>query len=187
MPNGKPDAFDLEDKAAKRAAGSKIAKAVALKGSEPTPTIEKKNPQMAVEILEGLARGATGRQLAAKYQIDLGTIQRMARRHRETITDVKELIAGHAYMDLQRGRAILNQKWDMMEDDPEQIAKTNVRDLVQSVSMLGEGYMAAIGENKVVIEHRTGPSVSDAQAAILLAKERAKAKIEEAKRNAIDV
>jgi hypothetical protein len=75
----------------------------------------------------------------------------------------------------------------MMEDDPEQIAKTNVRDLVQSVSMLGEGYMAAIGENKVVIEHRTGPSVSDAQAAILLAKERAKAKIEEAKRNAIDV
>jgi len=176
MANGKPDAFDLEAKAAKREAGKKIARAVAQEASKGTVAVENKNPQMAVEILEALARGDTVRKISARYELDHATVQRMAKRHRETILDVKELIAGHAYMDLQRGRSILNKKWDMMEDDPEQIAKTNVRDLVQSVSMLGEGYMSAVGENKVIVEHRSGPTLEDFAKHLEAVKERASAK-----------
>jgi len=160
-----------------RVIGGKIAKAVSAAGSVAKRTVERCDPAKAVEVIEELGRGATVRQIAAKYELDRATIERMAKRHRSLIVEIREFISGHAFMDLQRGRGILNRKFDMMEDDPEQIAKTNIRDLAQTVSMLGEGYVASIGENRSTVVVEMGPSVADAMAAIIAAKERAKRKL----------
>lgn len=139
--------------------------------------IENKRPADCVLVLEAIARGMTQRECVEKFSMNKGTIKDLARRHRDVIKDWRELLSGHAFMDLQRARTVLNMKWDMMEDDPEQIAKTNVRDLVQSVSMLGEGYLSAVGESKPTVQINMGVSLGDAIKAIHDAKQRARERI----------
>ena len=62
-----------------------------------------------------------------------------------------------------------------LAENPEQLEKTNIRDLTLPWGIAHTKYMEAVGENKVVIEHRTGaPSLEDAMKAIEAAKQKFK-------------
>ena len=64
----------------------------------------------------------------------------------------------------------------MLAEDPEQLARTNIRDLAIPWGIANDKFMAAMGENKVTIEHKTAaPSLEDAMKAIEEARAKLKA------------
>jgi hypothetical protein len=55
----------------------------------------------------------------------------------------------------------------MLAEDPEQLAMTNIRDLTLPWGIANDKFLSAMGENKVVVEHKSGaPSLEDAMKAI---------------------
>lgn len=140
-------------------------------------SIERANPALSLTVIQELARGLTIKKIQAKHDVDRTTVSRLLHRHRAVIDDIREYIAADAFMDLQVARGIMHKKFEQMDEDPEAIAKANMRDIVQSVALLNQGYQASVGENKVVIEHRTGPTMEEFAAKIAEAREKARARM----------
>jgi hypothetical protein len=64
-------------------------------------------------------------------------------------------------------RLLMKQKMAMLADNPDALAKVNVKDLALSYGIAVDKGMQALGENKMVIEHKAGkPSLEDAMKAI---------------------
>lgn len=64
----------------------------------------------------------------------------------------------------------------MLAEDPEQLARTNIRDLAIPWGIANDKFLSAMGENKVVVEHKAGaPSLEDAMKAIEEARAKLKA------------
>ena len=64
----------------------------------------------------------------------------------------------------------------MLAEDPEQLARTNIRDLTLPWGIANDKFLSAMGENRVVVEHKTSaPSLEDAMKAIEQAKANMKA------------
>jgi hypothetical protein len=64
-------------------------------------------------------------------------------------------------------RLLAKQKLEMLANNPDALAKVNIRDLVLSYGIAVDKGMQALGENKVVVEHKAGkPSLEDAMKAI---------------------
>lgn len=139
--------------------------------------IEVANPTVVRQIIEGLADGKSQAELEAKFGYDRKTISKIFREYPDAIALVRENIAINAYMDEQQLAEVMRMKVDQMKQDPEQIAKTNIRDIAISVSMMNERYRNAVGENKVVIEHRSGPSIEEFAKVIEEARKKAQQKI----------
>jgi ElaB/YqjD/DUF883 family membrane-anchored ribosome-binding protein len=84
--------------------------------------------------------------------------------HRNVIADWREHAAGESFMLKQRTQALMHRKLDMMEDDEEQVKKTNIRDIAQAANMMGESYMNAMGAGpKAGIVVNVGPTMEDVQ------------------------
>jgi hypothetical protein len=63
----------------------------------------------------------------------------------------------------------------MLAEDPEQLARTNIRDLAIPWGISIDKYLAVMGENKVTVEHKSAaPSLEDAMKAIQEAREKLK-------------
>jgi hypothetical protein len=64
----------------------------------------------------------------------------------------------------------------MLAEDPEQLARTNIRDLTLPWGIANDKFLSAMGENRVVVEHKTSaPSLEDAMKAIEQARANMKA------------
>jgi hypothetical protein len=71
-------------------------------------------------------------------------------------------------------RLLQKEKMRQLAEDPEQLARTNIRDLAIPWGIANDKFLAALGENKVVVEHKgAAPSLEDAMKAI----EEARAKL----------
>jgi hypothetical protein len=77
---------------------------------------------------------------------------------------------------------------DSMEEDEEQIRKTNLRDFAQAASMLGENYLVAMGEGpKQAVTVNIGPTVEDVAKHLAEIKEKIRRQMAEKKAEAINV
>jgi hypothetical protein len=123
--------------------------------------IERANPTMLRQIIERLASGDSFGSISKETGYQKDTIRKIFREYPESIQIIREHQTVTAFMDEAEAREILRLKYEQMLDDPEQIAKANVRDIAICVSMANERYRNASGENKVVIEHRSGPSLEE--------------------------
>jgi hypothetical protein len=75
---------------------------------------------------------------------------------------------------------LAKQKMQCLADNPDELAKVHLRDLVLPYAIAQDKAFAALGENKVIVEHRRGASLEDAMREI----EAARAKI---RQSAIEV
>lgn len=126
--------------------------------------IEKNDPKLALQIIEEYSNTGSPRHVSQKFGVDKMTVQRIARDHKEVIGTWREYAAGEAFLLKARSQALLHRKFDMMEDDEEQVKKTNIRDIAQAVSLMSEGYQNSIGEGpKAGITVNVGPTFEDVQ------------------------
>jgi len=73
-------------------------------------------------------------------------------------------------------RLLQKEKMRMLAEDPEQLARTNIRDLTLPWGISLDKYMTVLGENKVTVEHKSAaPSLEDAMKAIEEARAKLKA------------
>jgi hypothetical protein len=164
-----------------------VAKSVAIKAATHGSSIEATNAAVAIKVIEELAMHGSVRKAASECGVDKKTVARICRDHKAVLGDWREYAAGESFLLKQRSQALLHRKMDMMEDDDEQVKKTNIRDLAQAASMMGESYMAAMGEGPKALVVNVGPSIEDVQKHLEDIKAKIAASVAERRAQAINV
>jgi len=130
-------------------------------------TVERKKPKESVLALEMMAWGDSLKSIEAKTGLGISSLANLRARHAEALDDRRRQLSADA-MEVAEGLRLLQlEKIRMLAEDPKQLAKTNIRDLAIPWGIANDKVFSAMGENKVVIEHKAkAPSIEDAQKAI---------------------
>lgn len=155
---------------------SSIARSIAAYADKPGNFLERRDPKMAAQVVSMLAEGCGFREIMKETGLDWDTISRVKARHTTVLEERREAMAQDA-LDIAEGlRLLQKEKMRQVAEDPEQLARTNIKDLAISWGIANDKYMAVMGENKVTIEHKTAaPSLEDAMKAIEEARAKLKA------------
>lgn len=86
----------------------------------------------------------------------------------------RTMLADDALELVEGLRLLQKEKMRMLAEDPDQLAKTSIKDLSIPWGIANDKWFAAMGENKVIVEHRKGVSLEDAMAAIAAARAKLK-------------
>jgi hypothetical protein len=153
-----------------------LAMSVAAAADKGRNFLERRDPAMAARVLEMLADGNSFREIKKETNLDWETVSRLKARHSMVLEERRKQLAQDA-LDVAEGlRLLQKEKMRMLAEDPEQLARTNIRDLAIPWGIANDKFMAAMGENKVTIEHKTAaPSLEDAMKAIEEARAKLKA------------
>ena len=155
---------------------SDLAKSVAENGNRQGNFIERKDPALAVEALEMLAGGDSFHTVSKATGLKWETISRLKARHKMVLDERRAMLAEDALEIAEGLRLLQKEKMRMLAEDPEQLARTNIRDLTLPWGIAQDKFLSAMGENKVTIEHKTAaPSLEDAMKAIEEARAKLKA------------
>jgi hypothetical protein len=152
---------------------SKLAKAVAEVGDRTGNFLERTDPGKATRALEMLADGESFRTIQKELGLQWDTVARLKARHK-TLLDERRAVLAEDALEIAEGlRLLQKEKMRMLAEDPEQLARTNIRDLSIPWGISVDKYLAVLGENKVTVEHKSAaPSLEDAMAAIQAAKDK---------------
>jgi len=155
---------------------SDLALSVAAQANNVGNYIERRDPVLATQALELLAEGESINTIRAKTGMKWETICRLKTRHKAALDERRAMLAEDA-LDIAEGlRLLQKEKMRMLAEDPEQLARTNIRDLTLPWGIANDKFLSAMGENKVVVEHKAqAPSLEDAMKAIEEARAKLKA------------
>ncbi len=124
-------------------------------------------PAESVIALEMMAEGKTYDVIHQKTGLGFGKLKMLRSRHGIALDLRRQQLAEDGFEEIEGLRLLVGKKMEQLADDPEQLKKVNLRDLIQSQSLMMERSFEALGEAKVVVEHRSGrPSLEDAKKAI---------------------
>ena len=138
--------------------------------------IERKDPALAASILERLADGDSFNSISKDTGLKWDTIARLKARHKMALDERRAMLADDALEIAEGLRLLQKEKMRMLAEDPEQLARTNIRDLTLPWGIANDKFLSAMGENKVVVEHKAAaPSLEDAMKAIEEARAKLKA------------
>ncbi len=159
-----------------RKSSNPLVKSIAEHTNKEGNYLERRDPQLAAAVLEMLCEGESFREIQKKTGVNWDTVARMKARHNMVVEERRKLLAQDA-LDIAEGlRLLQKEKMRMLAEDPEQLARTNIRDLTLPWGIANDKYLSAMGENKVTIEHRAAaPSLEDAMKAIEEARAKFKA------------
>jgi hypothetical protein len=130
-------------------------------------TLEAREPTKAMLCLEQLAEGNTWEEIAEATGFSFNQISKVKARHETAIDVRRKQLAADGFEMAEGLRLLAKQKLEMLANNPDALAKVNIRDLVLSYGIAVDKGMQALGENKVVVEHKAGkPSLEDAMKAI---------------------
>lgn len=130
-------------------------------------TLEMRDPKNAMLAMEMLADGSTWEQVSEATGFTFNQISKIRSRHEVAIETRKKQLASDGFEMAEGLRLLIKQKMEMLAANPDALAKANLRDFVLSYGIAVDKGMQAIGENKVVVEHKsTKPSLEDAMKAI---------------------
>ena len=130
-------------------------------------TLEHREPAKAMLCLEQLAEGNTWEEIAEATGFSFNQISKVKARHETAIEVRRKQLAADGFEMAEGLRLLAKQKLEMLANNPDALAKVNIRDLILSYGIAVDKGMQALGENKVVVEHKAGkPSLEDAMKAI---------------------
>ena len=147
-------------------------------------TVEVIKPEKCAMALEGLAHGTPMKRIAAKTGLDIRTVRDLRWRHKETLESRRKDMARRYGQAAEAAMDIGFKKIEMLEDDDEMLAATSLKDIALSSAIFVDKAMQLSGMATVTIEHRSGPSIEDAQKAIIAARQKI---ADKARDGAIDV
>lgn len=130
-------------------------------------SLEARDMTKAALALEMLSGGETWENISNQTGYSFDQISRIRARHEMAIETRKKQLAADGFEMAEGLRLLVKQKMEQLAANPDALAKTNLRDLVLPYGIAVDKGMQAMGENRVVIEHRTNkPSLEDAMKAI---------------------
>jgi hypothetical protein len=130
-------------------------------------TLEAREPAKAMFALEMLSAGSTWSEIATETGFNFNQISKLRARNEVAIDVRKKQLAADGFEMAEGLRLLIKQKMDMLANDPGALRRVNLRDLVLPYGIAVDKGMMAMGEHKVVIEHRSNkPSLEDAMKAI---------------------
>ncbi len=128
---------------------------------------EKTRPKECVLALEMLAEGYGMEDVREKTGLGWDAITSLRARHEVAIDVRRRQMAADGFELAEGLRLLAKKKMKMLAEDDEALAKVSLKDLILSNAIAQDKGLAALGENKTIIEHRSGkPTLADAQAAI---------------------
>jgi hypothetical protein len=137
--------------------------------------LEQRDPVRATMLLERLASGESARKIMKEEGVDHHVLCGLRARHAEALGKRREVLAQDAMEMAEKVRVLQHEKMDMLLEDPEALAKTNLRDLAMSYGIYADKFHQSTEGNTVTIQHKGGaPSIEDAMRAIMDAKEKLK-------------
>lgn len=129
--------------------------------------IERKDPKKAVLALEMLCNGKGYREVEELTGIGFDSLIGLRARHEVAIETRRKQLAGDGFEMAEGLRLLAKQKMEMLANDPDALAKVNLRDLAISYGVAVDKGMLALDGNRTIVEHVSRkPSLADAQAAI---------------------
>ena len=129
--------------------------------------IEARSPDMGMLCLEMLSGGSTWSEISEATGFSFNQISKVRARHDVAIDMRRRQLAADGFEMAEGLRLLIKQKMAMLADNPDALAKVNIRDLVLPYGIAVDKGMQALGENKVVVEHKSArPSLEDAMKAI---------------------
>lgn len=134
--------------------------------------IERANPQLAAKIIWRMAQGVSANKIMQELGVKRDTIRRLAWRHKDTLETKKKEFSREYAMVAEELKNILLVKADQLLDNPEQLESLSPDKIALTVAIMTDKRMALSGMAGVVIEHRKGASIDDAQMAIAAARAR---------------
>lgn len=134
--------------------------------------LEIRAPEIAAEALYLLACTGMGKQkIARELGIDARELWRLELHH--GTLELRRAGLAARMTNLSGGlMRILEQKVDQLEDDPEKLSATSLKDITLSIGISLDKAAMLSGMPTTVIEHRTGPTIEDAQREIQAARDR---------------
>lgn len=155
---------------------SDLANSVAKNGKGKGNYLERRDPAMAVKALDMLADGESFSAVAKATGLGWETVCRLKARHEAVLDERRAMLAQDALEIAEGLRLLQKEKMRMLAEDPEQLARTNIRDLTLPWGIANDKFLSAVGENKVTVEHKSvAPSLEDAMKAIEEARAKLKA------------
>lgn len=155
---------------------SDLSKSVADNGNGKGNYLERRDPALAVQALDMLANGDSFHTVSKATGLTWETVSRLKARHKMVLDERRAMLAEDALEIAEGLRLLQKEKMRMLAEDPEQLARTNIRDLTLPWGISLDKYMTVLGENKVTVEHKSAaPSLEDAMKAIEEARAKLKA------------
>ena len=153
-----------------------LARSVSENANKAGNFLERKDPKMAARVLEMLAEGESFTGIRRETGLNWDTIARLKARHEVALAVRRQLLAQDA-LDIAEGlRLLQKEKMRMLAEDRDQLSRTNIKDLAIPWGIANDKFLSAMGENKVVVEHKSAaPSLEDAMKAIEEARAKLKA------------
>ena len=153
-----------------------LSKSVADNGNGKGNYLERRDPALAVQALDMLANGDSFHTVSKATGLTWETVSRLKARHKMVLDERRAMLAEDALEIAEGLRLLQKEKMRMLAEDPEQLARTNIRDLTLPWGISLDKYMTVLGENKVTVEHKSAaPSLEDAMKAIEEARAKLKA------------
>ena len=129
--------------------------------------VERKDPKLAVLALEMMCQGWGHREITEQTGIPFDNLLTLRARHEMAIDTRRKQLAGDGFEMAEGLRLLAKQKMEMLANDPDALAKVNIRDLAISYGVAVDKGMLALDGNRTIVEHVSRkPSLEDAQAAI---------------------
>lgn len=129
-------------------------------------SLELTNPGKAALILEMLARRDSTNKIMKATGCSCTMVRKLRWRHGETLESRRKEMAQKMALAAEETTELYFKKLEMLDDNDEMLAATSLKDLALSNAIFTDKAMALSGMATVTIEHRKGPSIEDAQAAI---------------------
>jgi hypothetical protein len=127
---------------------------------------------MAVMALERLCTGKGYKEVELATGLGFDILVGLRARHNMAIDVRRKQLAEDGFEMAEGLRLLAKQKMLQLSEDPEALAKVNLRDLAVSYGVAVDKGMLALDGNKVTVEYVSKrPSLADAQAAINEARE----------------
>jgi len=169
-----PKDFVKMDNASRKAIAVSVAKACERRGKG--LTLEQRDPERAAMLLERMAGGESATQIEKETGVDKHTLCGLRARHAEALGKRREVLAQDAMELAEKARVLQHEKMEMLFNDPEALAKTNLRDLAMSYGIYADKFHQSTEGNVVTIQHKGGaPSIEDAMKVIEAARAKLKA------------
>lgn len=156
----------------------------AKESERPGMTVEFKKPKECAMALKMLAANHSVIKISRETGLSTHTVQNLKWRHKETLESRRKELARTYGIAAEATVALAFKKVEMLEDDDALLAQTSLKDIALSGAILTDKAVLLSGMATTVIEHRSGPSIEDAQAAIMAARQKI---ADRAKAEAIDV
>ena len=148
--------------------------------------VERRKPKEAALALEMMAQGDTYEEVEEVTGIGYTALVELRTRHPETLDVRRSMLATDGFQVAEAMRQLVMKKAAMLADDDDQLKKVNIKDLQITGSIAQDKAFTALGENKVVVEHRKDKlSIEDAR--LMIEEARKAVRGEEIKVDAVEV